>query len=120
MDILRHKKIIFKDEHKGRSFSPDSSWEILRACPNWDAPDPVPILTVKVEGTSGGNAEPFGEDKRPRPRGARVAKKTKSESSSGTAMSQMSVFAKTIPLYELQGRLYALKGQLLQNGDSVG
>ncbi|GJT27154.1 hypothetical protein Tco_0907429 [Tanacetum coccineum] len=96
MDILRHKKIILKDEHKGRSFSPDSAWEILRACPNWDASDLIPILTVKFEGTSGGNAEPFGEDKRPRPPGARVAKKMKSESSSGTAGSQTSVFTETM------------------------
>ncbi|GJR71230.1 hypothetical protein Tco_0083595 [Tanacetum coccineum] len=44
-----------------------------------------PILTVNVEGTSRGNDELFGQDKRARPPGARVAKKPKSESSSGTA-----------------------------------
>ncbi|GJZ68316.1 hypothetical protein Tco_0631556 [Tanacetum coccineum] len=73
-----------------------SSWEILRACPNWDASDLVPIRTVNVEGTSGGNTESFSEDKRPRPPGARVAKKMKSESSSGTAGSQTSVFTETM------------------------
>ncbi|GJZ97824.1 hypothetical protein Tco_0670277 [Tanacetum coccineum] len=50
--------------------------------PKWDALDPVPIPTINVEGTSGGNAELFGEDNRPCPPGAHAAKKTKSESSS--------------------------------------
>ncbi|GJR98527.1 hypothetical protein Tco_0270701 [Tanacetum coccineum] len=56
--------------------------------PKWDALDPVPIPTINVEGTSGGNAELFGEDNRPCPPGAHAAKKTKSESSSGTAGSR--------------------------------
>ncbi|GJT05275.1 hypothetical protein Tco_0839737 [Tanacetum coccineum] len=87
------QKKMFKDENKGRSFSQESSWEILRASPKWDAPEPVTIPSVNVEGTSGGNAELFGQDKRARPLGARAAKKTKSESSSGTARSQSGMFA---------------------------
>ncbi|GJW03426.1 hypothetical protein Tco_1562282 [Tanacetum coccineum] len=91
MHALRHTKRMFRYEHKGRSFSQESSWEIFRACPKWDAPDPVLIPTVNDEGTSGENAELFGENKRRRPSGARATKKT---SSSGTAGSQTSVFAK--------------------------
>ncbi|GJT39283.1 hypothetical protein Tco_0939148 [Tanacetum coccineum] len=67
MDVLRHAKKMFKDENKGRSFSQESSWDILRASPKWDAPEPVTISMVNVEGTSGGNAELFGQDKRARP-----------------------------------------------------
>ncbi|GKC32134.1 hypothetical protein Tco_1039428 [Tanacetum coccineum] len=88
---------MFKDKHRGRSFAQESSWEILRVFPKWDAPNTVLISTVNVEGTSGANAEGtvelFGEDKRPRPPGARASKKTKSESSSCTAGNQTSVFA---------------------------
>ncbi|GJX63819.1 hypothetical protein Tco_0296719 [Tanacetum coccineum] len=61
--------------------------------PKWDAPEPVTIRTVNVEGTSGGNVELFGQDKRPHPSGARAAKKMKSESSSRTVGSQTRVFA---------------------------
>nr|GEV69840.1 hypothetical protein [Tanacetum cinerariifolium] len=61
--------------------------------PKWDAPEPVTILTVDVEGTSRGNADLFGQDKRSCPPGARAANKTKSKSSSGTARSQTGVFA---------------------------
>ncbi|GJY14078.1 hypothetical protein Tco_0383387 [Tanacetum coccineum] len=93
--------ILLKEDVATRSFGQESSWEILHVSPKWDAPDPVsiPIPTVNVEGTSGGNiignTELFGEDKRPRPPGARAAKKTKSESSSGTG-SQTSVFVETM------------------------
>nr|GEV66741.1 hypothetical protein [Tanacetum cinerariifolium] len=66
---------MFKDEHKGRSFSQESSWDILRKSPKWDAPEQVMILMVDVEGTSGRNAELFGQDKRPRPARARVGKR---------------------------------------------
>ncbi|GJX78931.1 hypothetical protein Tco_0327080 [Tanacetum coccineum] len=63
MDAMRLAKTMFKDEHKGRSFAQESSSEIFHACPKWDAPDPVLIPTVNVEGTSGGNAKIFGEEK---------------------------------------------------------
>nr|GEU45723.1 hypothetical protein [Tanacetum cinerariifolium] len=96
MDALRHAKRMFRDENKGISFSQESSWEIFRAFPKWDAPDPVLIPTVNDEGTSGENVELFGENKRPRPQGACATKKMKFESSSGTAWSQMSMFAKTM------------------------
>ncbi|GKC80638.1 hypothetical protein Tco_1131412 [Tanacetum coccineum] len=43
--------------------------------PKWDAPEPITVLTVDVEGTSGGNVEQFSQDKRSRPSGARAAKK---------------------------------------------
>nr|GEV52640.1 hypothetical protein [Tanacetum cinerariifolium] len=72
MDAMRRAKKMFKDEHKVRPFAQEPSWETLRIFPKWDAPNPVPIPTVNVEGTSGGNArgtaELFGEDRRPRPR----------------------------------------------------
>ncbi|GKE27854.1 hypothetical protein Tco_1443238 [Tanacetum coccineum] len=69
--------------HKERSFGQESSWEILRASLKRDAPDLVLIPTVNLEGTPGanvgGNVELFGEDKIPRPPGARAAKNTKYE-----------------------------------------
>ncbi|GJV52120.1 hypothetical protein Tco_1447861 [Tanacetum coccineum] len=71
-------------------------YAVLRKSPKWDAPEPIMILTVEVEGTSGRNAELFGQDKRPRPPRARAAKNTKSESSSGTAGSQTAVFVDTM------------------------
>ncbi|GKE72034.1 hypothetical protein Tco_1530106 [Tanacetum coccineum] len=74
IDVMWLAKKTFKDEFKGRTFTQESSWEIFRNCPNWDALDPV--STVHVEGeTARGNVELFGEDPRPRPLGARAAKK---------------------------------------------
>ncbi|GKF07141.1 hypothetical protein Tco_0041365, partial [Tanacetum coccineum] len=55
MDAMRRAKQMFKDEHKGRLSAQEPSWETLRVFPKWDAPYPVPILTVNVEGTSRGN-----------------------------------------------------------------
>ncbi|GJZ27001.1 hypothetical protein Tco_0571254, partial [Tanacetum coccineum] len=102
MDAMRQGKKMFKDKHRGRSFAQESSWEILRVYPKWDAPDSVLSSTVNVKGTSGGNAEGtvelFGEDKRPRPPGARASKKTKSESSSRTAKNQTSVFTNSMSI----------------------
>nr|GEY04112.1 zinc knuckle CX2CX4HX4C [Tanacetum cinerariifolium] len=46
MNVSWHVKK-FKDEHKGRSFSQESSWEILCASPKWEAPEPITFLTVK-------------------------------------------------------------------------
>ncbi|GKB11415.1 actin-related protein 2/3 complex subunit 2B isoform X1, partial [Tanacetum coccineum] len=85
--LLAHRPYIHLDmiygKHKGRSFGQESSWEILRASLKRDAPDLVLIPTVNLEGTPGanvgGNAELFGEDKIPRPPGARAAKNTKYE-----------------------------------------
>nr|GEW04704.1 hypothetical protein [Tanacetum cinerariifolium] len=68
MDVLRHAKMMFKDENKGISFSQELPWEILRPSPKWDAPEPLTILMVNVEGTSGGNGELFSQDNRARPR----------------------------------------------------
>ncbi|GKA57063.1 hypothetical protein Tco_0756251 [Tanacetum coccineum] len=55
MDAMRRAKKMFKDEHKGRPSAQEPSWETLRVCPKWDAPYPVPILTVNAEGMSRGN-----------------------------------------------------------------
>ncbi|GJY45787.1 hypothetical protein Tco_0434850, partial [Tanacetum coccineum] len=91
IDVLTRAKKTFKDEFEGRTFTQESSWEILRHCPKWDAPDSVP--TVHVEGeTVEGNVKLFAKDKRPGLPGARSGKKTKSESTSSTSGSNTSVF----------------------------
>ena len=61
---------------------------ILRACPKWDAPEPID-LTGDVPGQS--NEELFGHDARPRPPGnARTGKKQKSDTSTSTGGSASS------------------------------
>ncbi|GJX51653.1 hypothetical protein Tco_0278498 [Tanacetum coccineum] len=93
MDVFRHAKTMFKDEHKGRSFTQESSWDILRTSPKWDAAEPVTIPTVNVECTLGGNAEVFGQDKRLRPSGARRQKRIDlARARAGTAWSQRGCF----------------------------
>ncbi|GKD76833.1 hypothetical protein Tco_1339454 [Tanacetum coccineum] len=89
MDVMWLEKKMFKDEFKGRAFTQESSLEIFRNCPNWDALDPVSTFHVEGE-TARGNVELFGEDNKPRPPGALAAKKTKSESTSGISGSNTS------------------------------
>ncbi|GJT99486.1 hypothetical protein Tco_1109825 [Tanacetum coccineum] len=71
VDVLNQGKRAFKEEFNEKSFTQKGSWEVLRKCAKWDAPEPVDSAPVE-----GGHAELFDEDPRPRPPEARAAKKT--------------------------------------------
>ncbi|GKA04616.1 hypothetical protein Tco_0683736 [Tanacetum coccineum] len=106
MGVLNLAKKAFKDEFNGRAFTQEGSCEVLRNYPKWDAPEAVPSAPVE-----GGHTELFGEDSRPHPPGARAAKKTKSESTSGTSGSNTQVFADSMTTE------FRLKRKLAQEKD---
>nr|GFB10310.1 hypothetical protein [Tanacetum cinerariifolium] len=57
---------IYRDEHKGVSFSQEDAWAILKFHLKWDAPEQVD-LTGYVPGAT--QEDLFGHDARPRPTG---------------------------------------------------
>ncbi|GJT10831.1 hypothetical protein Tco_0857873 [Tanacetum coccineum] len=82
VDFLKRAQSIYRDEHKGVSFSQEDAWAILRFHPKWDAPEQVD-LTGDVPGAS--QEDLFGHDARPRPAGkSRPAKKTKFDATTST------------------------------------
>ncbi|GJZ93641.1 hypothetical protein Tco_0665844 [Tanacetum coccineum] len=88
VDFLKRAQSIYRDEHKGVSFSQEDAWAILRFHPKWDAPEQVD-LTGDVPGAS--QEDLFGHDARPRPAGKpRPAKKTKSDATASTGGSSAS------------------------------
>ncbi|GKB76893.1 hypothetical protein Tco_0943788 [Tanacetum coccineum] len=88
VDFLKRAQSIYRDEHKGVSFSQKYAWAILRFHPKWDAPEQVD-LTGDVPGAT--QEDLFGHDARPRPAGKpRPAKKTKSDVTASTGGSSAS------------------------------
>ncbi|GJZ08556.1 glutathione S-transferase T3-like protein [Tanacetum coccineum] len=88
VDFLKRAQSIYRDEHKGVSFSQEDAWAILRFHPKWDAPEQVD-LTGDVPGAT--QEDLFGHDARPRPAGKpRPAKKTKSDATASTGGSSAS------------------------------
>ncbi|GKB87074.1 hypothetical protein Tco_0959346 [Tanacetum coccineum] len=86
--MARKAQSIYRDEHKGVSFSQEDAWALLRFHPKWDAPEQVD-LTGDVPGAS--QEDLFGHDARPRPAGKpRPAKKTKSDATTSTSGSSAS------------------------------
>ncbi|GJY78863.1 hypothetical protein Tco_0484664 [Tanacetum coccineum] len=51
VDFLKRAQSIYRDEHKGVSFSQEDTWAILRFHPKWDAPEQVD-LTGDVPGAT--------------------------------------------------------------------
>ncbi|GJZ86034.1 hypothetical protein Tco_0657644 [Tanacetum coccineum] len=75
VDFLKQAQSIYRDEHKGVSFSQEDAWAILRFHPKWDATEQVD-LTGNVPEAS--QEDLFGHDARPRPASKPLpAKKTK-------------------------------------------
>ncbi|GJY52464.1 hypothetical protein Tco_0443311 [Tanacetum coccineum] len=88
VDFLKRAQSIYRDEHKGVSFSQVDAWAILRFHQKWDAPEQVD-LTGDVPGAS--QEDLFGHDARPSPAGKpRPAKKTKSDAKASTGGSSAS------------------------------
>nr|GEY32619.1 hypothetical protein [Tanacetum cinerariifolium] len=71
VDLMKWAQSIYRDEHKGFSFSQEDALAILKFHLKWDAPEQVD-LTGDVPGAT--QEDLFGHDARPRP-----AKKTKSD-----------------------------------------
>ncbi|GJV06456.1 P-loop containing nucleoside triphosphate hydrolase [Tanacetum coccineum] len=88
VDLMKRAQSIYRDEHKGVSFSQEDAWAILKFHPKWDAPEQVD-LTGDVPGAT--QEDLFGHDARPRPAGKpRPAKKTKSDATASTGGSSAS------------------------------
>ncbi|GJY71538.1 hypothetical protein Tco_0475241 [Tanacetum coccineum] len=88
VDLMKLAQSIYRDEHKGVSFSQEDAWAILKFHPNWDEPEQVD-LTGDVPGAT--QEDLFGHDARPRPAGKpRPAKKTKSDATASTGGSSAS------------------------------
>ncbi|GJZ90474.1 hypothetical protein Tco_0662401 [Tanacetum coccineum] len=66
VDLIKRAQSIYRDEHKGVSFSQEDAWAILKFHPKWDAPEQVE-LTGDVPGAT--QEDLFGHDARPRPAG---------------------------------------------------
>ncbi|GJZ48135.1 hypothetical protein Tco_0601967 [Tanacetum coccineum] len=49
VDLMKRAQSIYRDEHKGVSFTQEDAWAILRFHPKWDAPEQVD-LTGDVPG----------------------------------------------------------------------
>ena len=76
---------MYRDEHKGATFTQKDAWEILKTHAKWDAPDPVD-LTGEVLWE--GNKALFGQDVRPHPADkSRAGKKSKSKTTTSTGES---------------------------------
>nr|GEY22794.1 hypothetical protein [Tanacetum cinerariifolium] len=79
VDLMKWAQSIYRDEHKGVSFSQDDAWAILKF---HDAPEQVD-LTGDVPGAT--HEDLFGHDARSRPADKpRPAKKTKSDATAST------------------------------------
>nr|GEX50378.1 hypothetical protein [Tanacetum cinerariifolium] len=82
VDLMKRAQSIYRDEHKGVSFSQEDAWAILKFHPKWNAPEQVD-LTGDVPRAI--QEDLFGHDARPRPAGKpRPAKKTKSDATAST------------------------------------
>nr|GEW20446.1 glutathione S-transferase T3-like [Tanacetum cinerariifolium] len=66
VDLMKRAQSIYRDEHKGVSFSQEDAWAILKFHPKWDAPEQLD-LTGEVPGAT--QEDLFGHDARPRPAG---------------------------------------------------
>nr|GEY22795.1 hypothetical protein [Tanacetum cinerariifolium] len=88
VDLMKWAQSIYRDEHKGLSFSQEDAWAILKFHPKWDAPEQVD-LTGDVLGAT--QEDLFGHDARSRPADKpRPAKKTKSDVTTSTTGSSAS------------------------------
>nr|GEV38068.1 hypothetical protein [Tanacetum cinerariifolium] len=88
VDLMKRAQSIYRDEHKGVSFSQEDVWAILKFHPKWDAPEQVDLTGDVPEATQ---EDLFGHDARPRPTGKpRPAKKTKSDATASTGESSTS------------------------------
>ncbi|GKC23118.1 hypothetical protein Tco_1025268 [Tanacetum coccineum] len=88
VDLMKRAQSIYRDQHKGVSFSQEDAWAILKFHPKWDAPKQVD-LTRDVPGAI--QEDLFGHDARPRPAGKpRPVKKTKSDATASTGGSSTS------------------------------
>ncbi|GJT07864.1 hypothetical protein Tco_0842326 [Tanacetum coccineum] len=88
VDWMKRAQSIYRDEHKGVSFSQEDAWAILKFHPKWDAPEQVD-LTEDVLGAT--QEDLFSHDARPRLAGKpRPAKKTKSDATASTGGSSVS------------------------------
>ncbi|GKC83372.1 hypothetical protein Tco_1139089 [Tanacetum coccineum] len=92
LDVMKRVRKTYRDENKGKSFTQEGAWDILKTHCNWDAPSPVDITGSEQDHTpGGGHEELFDEDSRPRPPGkARPAKNNKSETTTCTEESNSS------------------------------
>nr|GEV01938.1 hypothetical protein [Tanacetum cinerariifolium] len=88
VDLMKRAQSIYRDEHKGVSFSQKDAWAILKFHPKWDAPEQV-NLAGDIPGAT--QEDLFGHDARLRPAGKpRPAKKTKSDAMASTGGSSAS------------------------------
>ncbi|GJT03861.1 hypothetical protein Tco_0838323 [Tanacetum coccineum] len=88
VDLMKRAQSIYRDEHKGVSFSQEDAWAILKFHPKWDAPEQVDLSRDVLGATQ---EDLFGHDARPRPAGKpRPAKKTKSDATASTGGSSAS------------------------------
>nr|GFC06173.1 hypothetical protein [Tanacetum cinerariifolium] len=88
VDSMKRTQSIYRDEHKGVSFSQEDVWAILKFHPKWNAHEQV-NLTGDVPGAT--QEDLFGHDARPRPAGKpRPAKETKSDATASTGGSSAS------------------------------
>nr|GEZ37613.1 endopeptidase, NLPC/P60 domain, LRAT-like domain protein [Tanacetum cinerariifolium] len=88
VDLMKRAQSIYRDEHKGVSFSKEDAWAILKLYPKWDASEQVD-LTGDVSGAT--QEDLFGHDAQPRPADKpRPAMKTKSDAMASTGGSSAS------------------------------
>nr|GEY37260.1 hypothetical protein [Tanacetum cinerariifolium] len=48
VDLMKRAQSIYRDEHKGVSFSQEDAWAILKFHPKWDAPEQVDLTGDRV------------------------------------------------------------------------
>ncbi|GJS37206.1 hypothetical protein Tco_0535588 [Tanacetum coccineum] len=100
VDLMKRAQSIYRDEHKGVSFTQEDAWAILKFHPKWDAPEQVD-LTGDVPGAT--QEDLFGHDARPRPTGKpRPAKKSKSDATASTGESSASTQFGELMKHELR------------------
>nr|GFA88081.1 glutathione S-transferase T3-like [Tanacetum cinerariifolium] len=88
VDLMKRAQSIYRDEHKGVSFSKEDAWAILKFHLKWDAPEQVD-LTGDVSGAT--QEDLFGHDAQPHPADKpRPAMKTKSDTMASTGGSSAS------------------------------
>ncbi|GKB84202.1 hypothetical protein Tco_0956474 [Tanacetum coccineum] len=88
VDLMKRAQTIYRDEHKGVSFTQEDAWGILKFHPKWDAPEHVDLTGDVPEATQ---EDLFGHDARPRPLGKqRPAKNSKSDATASTGGSSAS------------------------------
>nr|GEW66363.1 glutathione S-transferase T3-like [Tanacetum cinerariifolium] len=88
VDLMKRAQSIYREEHKGVSFSQEDAWAILNFYPKWDAPEQVDLIGDVLGATQ---EDLFGHDKRPHLAGKpRPSKKTKSDAMASTGESSAS------------------------------